>query len=223
MQGVIIALLGSRRYCLMYQFTLLATNLCRMYDVLNDSDSPWAIEGFRLSPVQMRRRSLYLDSLTMEVEGAEKQTANSIPICNLERPAFKLWLVRELQSILLIEDVQLIAEHLISTLLQQIGATKKSGTQVSAPVVQRYIVLGLIESSASPYTGKHSKRLAQEALKFIKANLTLEAYDLSQEISATVDTADSACDVHEHLARSIDQHDTQTNRPGRETSALDDD
>jgi len=135
---------------------------------------------------------LYLDSSSMEVEDAEKLTGNSIPLCNLERPAFKLWLVRELQSILLMEDVQLIVEHLLGCLLQQTGAIKKLGTQVAAAHVME-----IIKSSVFLYTGKHSKRLALEALKFIQANLTLEAYDLLQETGPSIDTPDVTCDFHD--------------------------
>lgn len=145
-----------------------------------------------MSPIQMRRRRLYLDSSSIEVEDAEKPTSNSIPLYNLEKPAFKLWLVRELQSILLIEDVQLIVEHLLACLLQQPGGIKKSGSQLTAAHVME-----LIESSVSLYTGKHSKRLALEALKFIQANLTLEAYDILHETGTCIDTTDATCDVHD--------------------------
>jgi hypothetical protein len=181
-----------RGFRVMRQFILFAYHRCRVYDVLNDSDSPWVTGGLRLSPIQMRRRSLYLDSSSIEVEDAEKQTRNSIPLCNLEKPAFKLWLVRELQSILLIEDVQLIVEHLLGCLLQQTGGIKKSCTQVAAAHVMESI-----ESSVSLYTGKHTKRLALEALKFIQANLTLEAYDILHETGTSIDTADVTCDIHD--------------------------
>ena len=134
-------------------------------------------DGFVLTPAQRRRRSLYFGDHLPEVDPSMAVTA---PL--LDRPVVAVWLQRELQSLLLQQDVKLVLQHVMGCLKQAMKplAQRQRASQASGPAreaVSAATAQSVVDGAAAPYLGEFHVQFAAEFVEFVVSGLNVEAHD----------------------------------------------
>lgn len=108
---------------------------------------------------------MYLGSFE-QPKGSE--ALGMVTLTQLQRPTTATWLQRELQALLLEEDVDLIVQHVLGTLVHAMGAPKRLEGREAAVVAA---------AAAAPYLPGQSSRFGQEFAGFLASGLNVAAYD----------------------------------------------
>lgn len=148
--------------------------------------------GFGLTSEQRRRRSIYLAPYN-QVEDEQKTAAEEeislerrniqgsfMTLAALCRPAVALWLNRELQALLLQEDVDLLAQHILGNLKHGIEASAAESKRLKKSGPGRLPgekAVEILTAAMLPYLPEYAKRLGQECVGFIISGLNIDAHD----------------------------------------------
>ena len=182
-----------------YQYFLDLNNICSIFCRI------WSIDGsttaaagkhlsrtFGLNAEQRRRRSLYSISLNPESSEAviadqsfpaDFQEGNKnkfITLGKLNRPAVAQWLQRELQALLLQEDVDILCQHIIGNLKHGIEVSSQENKRLKRPgrgFLKCDAAVEIVAEAMAPYMQEHAKRLGQEFIGFILSGLNVDAHD----------------------------------------------
>jgi hypothetical protein len=148
--------------------------------------------GFGLTSEQRRRRSIYLapynqaeeehesalgEENTWDRQNSHRSFLTSAALC---RPAVAHWLRRELQALLLQEDVDLLAQHILGNLKHGIEASAAENKRLKKPGPGRLKgeeAVEILTSTMLPYLPEYAKRLGQEFLGFLISGLNIDAHD----------------------------------------------
>ena len=97
----------------------------------------------------------------------------------LDRPLVSQWLQRELQAILLQDDVVIIAQHILGSLNHVISdqISRNSGQRVVQARLEFPRAVEVAVAAASPYLPDYATKLGQELIKFVISGLNIDAYD----------------------------------------------
>ncbi|CAL8464231.1 g3766 [Coccomyxa elongata] len=147
-----------------------------------------------LSPAQRRRRSLYFpeaaaepanDQGVVSVGNVSGKACDGIEVSQLrpslvERPAVSAWLRREVQALLMEEDVELVAQHVLGTVrsLSSPAATNLRGR----PTVQKVSLsraewVEAVAAAAKPYIFGNAAQFAGHLWAFIASGMSVAAHD----------------------------------------------
>ena len=138
---------------------------CREWCIAGASPTGTRNDGLCLTAGHRRRRSVYLSPLSRgEREKKEENLRwTEIPRHLLSREPVKDFVERELQSVLLIKDVEVLVQNIIGC-LHRLKDTHKSS------------VKDAIQEAIRSYS-RDCEVIAHEILIFIAANLSVQAYD----------------------------------------------
>lgn len=163
---------------------------CRIWSITYGSTTTTAGKhlrnGFGLNAEQRRRRSLYSISLNSESSEDLKrdfQEGNKnkfITLGKLNRSAVAQWLQRELQALLLQEDVDILCLHIIGNLKHGIEFSSQENKRLKGPgrgLLKWDAAVEIVAEAMAPYVQKHAKRLGQECIGFILSGLNVDAHD----------------------------------------------
>jgi hypothetical protein len=103
-----------------------------------------------------------------------------ITLTALDRPAVAQWLQRELQALLLQEDVNLLSQHILGNLKHGIEASFLENKRLKGPGIGRLEgekAVEIIAAAMAAYLPEHSKRLGQELVGFVLSGLNIDAHD----------------------------------------------
>ncbi|KAH7615883.1 putative E3 ubiquitin-protein ligase Topors [Nannochloris sp. 'desiccata'] len=147
---------------------------------------------FGLTSEQRRRRSRYSAPCNQveeeQVSAVEKgNTLESrhfeevfVTLKALSRPAVAQWLIRELQALLLQEDVDLLAHHIVGNLKHGIEASvleKKRLKKLRPGRLEGDKAVEVVAAAMVPYFPEYGKKLGQEFVEFIISGLNIDAHD----------------------------------------------
>jgi hypothetical protein len=157
---------------------------CRIWRIDGScTDTRKQLQGdFGLTSEQRRRRSLYSthyndDSLAEETKRLQGSFINQ---ASLGRPAVAQWLTRELQALLLQEDVELLVQHILGNLKHIIEALSVENTRLKKPGSGRVAgerAVDIVAVAMAPYLPEHAKKLGHEFIGFVVSGLNIDAHD----------------------------------------------
>ncbi|KAL4542221.1 hypothetical protein Ndes2526B_g09195 [Nannochloris sp. 'desiccata'] len=93
---------------------------------------------------------------------------------------FAQWLIRELQALLLQEDVDLLAHHIVGNLKHGIEASvleKKRLKKLRPGRLEGDKAVEVVAAAMVPYFPEYGKKLGQEFVEFIISGLNIDAHD----------------------------------------------
>lgn len=133
-------------------------------------------ESFALTPAHRRRRSVYLNPF---IADKGPTASRYVGHAMLDRPSVVQWLSRELQAILLQDDVDLIAQHILGSIKHAVDAhgLRKSGQRPGQARLDYHLAVDAVVAVASPYLPQHAAQLGQELMKYVVSGLNIDAYD----------------------------------------------
>mmetsp|Transcript_21591 Transcript_21591/g.60002 ORF Transcript_21591/g.60002 Transcript_21591/m.60002 type:complete len:336 (-) Transcript_21591:176-1183(-) len=145
--------------------------------------------SFTLTTAQRRRRGLYFCPSSRPPIAAERQltaAAGTRLASSALRGQVELWLRRELQALLLQEDVSLVLLHAMGSVefpestLRSTGAGRLTAIQKRARVAPLDMSwLTDFAETCRPFVGGHAEILAEQLGAFYRSGLTVAAYDRS--------------------------------------------
>jgi len=142
-----------------------------------------------MTAAHRRRRCLYLTEMPTDV--ATLKCAKRIKsVSSVSRPSVYEWLERELQALLLHNDVNLLVQHVMGSLDRNLIA--RSNTDQSLDAVDSVVFNLVMEAVESvlvqlnrPQGIKWARILAAEFVYFVACGLTVIAYDEALSIQET--------------------------------------
>jgi len=131
-----------------------------------------------MTPAHRRRRGKYSEPGS-SVEREASSSGMSIQDTQLNRPAVLPWLRRELQALLLQEDVEVIAHHIIGTLKSLLipASSRNVRSSTGRRTVDCESAKVAAAEAALPYLPDNSQRLAQEFVNFVISGLNVAGHD----------------------------------------------
>ncbi|KAK9800310.1 hypothetical protein WJX73_010938 [Symbiochloris irregularis] len=125
--------------------------------------------GFQLSAKQRRRRSVYYALQPVSTSRSFPGKSSTLTAL-LKRTSVKPWLARELQALLLQEDVDLISQHILGSMLA-FASTKPSQT------AQAQGLVSVAGDAARPFLQEHTEQFALETAHFVLSGMSVERHD----------------------------------------------
>ena len=141
---------------------------------------------FVLTPEHRRRRSLYIEQqrqLQQEELGIsakrDDQLLKLVTVSQLTRPAVSQFLHRELQSLLIGEDVGLVVYHVVGTLKHALESVQRKDQSSNKRGLASASAIEVVAVAAQPYLHQigHARQLGVELIAFTVSGLNVEAYD----------------------------------------------
>eukprot|EP00892_Ulva_mutabilis_P010589 jgi/Ulvmu1/7902/UM004_0134.1 len=165
-------------------FVLSAAHRIRRAVYLQRSDTaPAKPHSSRLQVLPIRRASTQTQR-SMVGSGPRSHPSDQVQLRTLADPAVSVWLIRELQAVLLMNHpgfVQLAVEQVLRRMVSAPGAGKR-GQKVSAQAVY-----AAVAAAAAPFISGHAERFAENLLSFLSFRGTLGDWDkacLHQQVQA---------------------------------------
>ncbi|KAK4796027.1 hypothetical protein SAY86_028353 [Trapa natans] len=103
-----------------------------------------------------------------------------------QNQSFHCWVKRELQALLLEEDVEVIAHHILGTV--EFFVKRNGPKNRKQPEVVREEFRAIVSEAARPFLAGKTERFVQEMELFLASGLKLEAYDEVYKQQACNDT-----------------------------------
>lgn len=180
-------------------YTLLITD-CRDYAYRRERLRPPAHEAalsstgsdLHLTVQHRRRRASYFSGDVMEVQQQGGEDGMTPPWARRVSPALAArsdvarWVTRELQAILLQDDVDLLGQHLLGTLrgAAQLGGGARPGTSGGGP--SHADLCTRLGTAAGPFLHRHATRFAQQLVSFASSGQSLATWDAAAAMAEEV-------------------------------------
>ncbi|BDA49350.1 hypothetical protein COCOBI_13-4620 [Coccomyxa sp. Obi] len=169
----------------------------RRHDVLKQTSQDRVGDAASLlpSPAQRRRRSLYFQETAAEpcddqgmasIGSVSGKARDGIEVTQLrpslvERPAVSAWLRRELQALLMEEDVDLVAQHVLGT-VRTLSSPASSNLKGGRPTAQKVSLsraqwVEAVAAAAEPYIFGNAAHFAGQLWAFIASGMSVAAHD----------------------------------------------